>query len=111
MFNRERVGSVDGPEDKIYGWAEIPNASKPGELVVHLQTTHFGAPYWVFKLGPETYGPDGLYEYSIVSDPFLVSRDSRGGLLHNHLYEIPPLHVALPMNPTARVPQEVLTFP
>jgi hypothetical protein len=49
---------------------QIPDASKPGELVVHLQTTHFGAPYWVFALGPETYGPDGLYEYSIVSDPF-----------------------------------------
>lgn len=72
MLNRERIGSVDGPEDQIFGWAEIKDASKPGELVVHLQTVHFGAPYWVFKLGPETYGPDGLYQYSIVSDPFQV---------------------------------------
>ena len=72
MLNRERIGSIDGPEDRIYGWAEIKDPKKPGELVVHLQTVQFGAPYWVFKLGPETYGPDGLYQYSIVSDPFQV---------------------------------------
>jgi hypothetical protein len=49
---------------------QIPDASKPGEIVVHLQTVQFGAPYWIFALGPETYGPQGLYQYSIVSDPF-----------------------------------------
>jgi lipocalin len=49
---------------------QVPDAKKPGELIVHLQTVNFGAPYWVFQLGPENYGPDGQYAYSIVSDPF-----------------------------------------
>jgi lipocalin len=55
------------------GWAEIPDAKKPGELVVHLVGVPVPAPYWIFKLGPETYGPDGLYEYAVVSSELQVS--------------------------------------
>ena len=31
------------------------------------------APYWVFKLGPETYGVEGQYEYAVVSSELQVS--------------------------------------
>ena len=63
--NRERNDNTTGPERRILGWASTPDASKPGELQVHLQTTHFGAPYWVYALGPIV---NGLYDYSVVSD-------------------------------------------
>jgi lipocalin len=68
VLNRERQYSVDGPERQIYGWAEQDNGTAAGELTVHLQTTNFPAPYWIFELGPQTYN-DSLYTYSIVSDP------------------------------------------
>jgi hypothetical protein len=32
-----------------------------------------GAPYWVFGLGPATFGASGLYEYALVSDYFNLS--------------------------------------
>jgi lipocalin len=68
VLNRERQYGVDGPEREIYGWAAAEgNAS--GQLTVHLQNTgNFGAPYWIYELGP-TGAADGLYRYSIVSDP------------------------------------------
>lgn len=66
--NRERVGSVEGPVRRILGWANTANMSYPGELTVHLQTTSFPAPYWIYELGPATYN-GSLYEYSVVSDP------------------------------------------
>ena len=68
VLNRERQYSITGPERDIYGWADVSNASQPAELTVHLQTTNFPAPYWVFQLGPDTH--EGYkYEYAIVSDP------------------------------------------
>jgi apolipoprotein D and lipocalin family protein len=70
VWNRERQYSVTGPEREIFGWASIDNSSKPGELTVHLQTTEFPAPYWVFQLGPVI---QEKYEYSIVSDPFKLT--------------------------------------
>ena len=66
VLNRERQYGVDGPEREIFGWAA--ESAVPGQLTVHLQTTGFGAPYWIYELGPQTYN-DSLYEYSIVSDP------------------------------------------
>ena len=70
VWNRERQYAVDGPERQIFGWAaQDNNSTEPGQLTVHLQTTGFGAPYWVYELGPATYN-GSLYEYSIVSDPF-----------------------------------------
>ena len=70
VLNRERQYNVTGPERQIYGWAEAEDASKPGELTVHLQTTAFGAPYWIYQLGPVV---KDQYEYSIVSDPFKLT--------------------------------------
>ncbi len=40
-----------------------------------------GGDYWIVQLGPETYGPEGLYQYSIVSDPsgeslFVLARNA-----------------------------------
>lgn len=72
ILNRERQYSVDGPERVIYGWAAADNSANPGQLTVNLQTTEFPAPYWIYKLGPETYN-GSLYEYSIVSDPFKLT--------------------------------------
>ena len=89
VLNRERQYSVDGPERVIYGWAQQDNGTAAGELTVHLQTTNFPAPYWIFELGPlvepnstrgkaigqiwpmdpQTYN-NSFYTYSIVSDPF-----------------------------------------
>jgi lipocalin len=66
VLNRERQYNVTGPERQIYGWADVEDPSKPGQLTVHLQTTEFPAPYWVYQLGPVI---DDQYEYSIVSDP------------------------------------------
>ena len=70
VHNRERQYNVTGPERQIFGWASAEDASKPGELTVHLQTTEFGAPYWVYQLGPVE---KDQYEYSIVSDPFKLT--------------------------------------
>ena len=66
VLNRERQYSVTGPKRQIYGWADVEDPSKPGELTVHLQTTGFPAPYWIYQLGPVI---NDQYEYSIVSDP------------------------------------------
>jgi lipocalin len=72
VLNRERQFAPDGPERPIYGWAATPNASEPGQLVVHLETTNFPAPYWVYELGPATYN-GSMYEYAVVSDPFKLT--------------------------------------
>jgi apolipoprotein D and lipocalin family protein len=66
VWNRERQYNVTGPERQIFGWATAENSAMPGELTVHLQTTGFGAPYWVYQLGPVE---NNEYQYSIVSDP------------------------------------------
>ena len=70
VLNRERQYGVDGPEREIYGWAAAASnaTGEEGQLTVHLDRTGFGAPYWIYELGPVTEA-DGLYRYSIVSDP------------------------------------------
>lgn len=71
VWNRERQYSVTGPERQIFGWAMAVNSSAPGELTVHLQATGgFGAPYWIYDLGPVE---NGMYTYSVVSDPFRLT--------------------------------------
>ncbi len=79
VWNRERQYNTTGPERQIFGWAETADPTKPGELTVHLQTTGFGAPYWVYQLGPVEHEQ---YQYSIVSDPlkftlFVLARNVR----------------------------------
>jgi lipocalin len=70
VWNRERQFNTSGPERQIFGWASVDDPSQPGELTVHLETTEFPAPYWVYQLGPIV---DGKYDYSIVSDPLKLS--------------------------------------
>lgn len=70
VWNRERQYNSTGPERQIFGWATAEDSAKPGELTVHLQTTGFGAPYWVYQLGPVE---KDQYQYSIVSDPLKLT--------------------------------------
>jgi lipocalin len=70
VLNRERQYNGTGPEREIYGWADVADATKPGELTVHLQTTEFPAPYWVYQLGPVV---KDQYEYAVVSDPLKLT--------------------------------------
>ncbi len=70
VYNRERQYNTTGPERQIFGWAETVDPAKPGELTVHLQTTGFGAPYWIYELGPVEKEE---YQYSIVSDPLKLT--------------------------------------
>jgi len=37
VLNRERQYNISGPERRVLGWADLANASEPGELTVHLQ--------------------------------------------------------------------------
>ena len=68
VLNMERQYSIGGPVRRVLGWAQQDGGG--GELTVHLQTANFPAPYWIFELGPES---DGLYQYSVVSDPFKLT--------------------------------------
>lgn len=71
VFNQMRISSYDGELSTIQGYATIPDPSEPGQLSVKLgDNSFYGAPYWIVKLGPETYGEEGLYQYSVVTDPF-----------------------------------------
>lgn len=40
---------------------------------MYLQGVPFGFAYWVVSVGPATYGPAGLYQYAVVSDPLQLS--------------------------------------
>jgi apolipoprotein D and lipocalin family protein len=70
VWNRERQFNTSGPERQIFGWASAEDPAKPGELTVHLETTGFPAPYWVYQLGPVV---NDQYQYSIVSDPLKLT--------------------------------------
>lgn len=72
VHNVARKGDINGPPSDIDGWAQAENQTAPAALTVHLQGVPVPAPYWIVLLGePET--PDGVYTYSIVSDPFELS--------------------------------------
>lgn len=68
--------------EQIFGYAYYSSSNPnpklfPGQLTVHLDGVPHNAPYWVYNLGPEY---NGLYEWSIVSDPtkmslFVLARD------------------------------------
>jgi lipocalin len=71
VANLERQYSIDGPVRRVLGWAaQDGGGTAAGELTVHLQTVEFGAPYWIFELGPVI---GGEYQYSVVSDPFKLT--------------------------------------
>jgi len=80
--NRQTDGAVNGPFNGILGWASFNNrtglGTADGSLSVYLQLPApapqgIAAPYDVILLGPATYGPYGLYQYAVVSDPFELS--------------------------------------
>lgn len=86
--NRDRLVSVSGAQNGILGWGGFNRTGLgtiTGSLTVNLQIPKsrgppFPAPYDIILLGPPTYGPLGLYEYSVVSDPlgltlFVLARD------------------------------------
>lgn len=69
VVNSGNYESPLGNLSQVYGWAAQGDPSKPGQLTVHLNTgkggSDFGAPYWVYKLGPIV---NTQYQYSVVSD-------------------------------------------
>jgi len=78
VLNSDRLESATGPLDVIHGYAV--KSDTVGQLTVHLETVPVPAPYWVIKLGPPTFGPEGLYQYSVVTDNlkatlFVLARD------------------------------------
>ncbi|PFX27676.1 Apolipoprotein D [Stylophora pistillata] len=80
VLNSERLRTPTGEGKNITGYAYIPDPKEPGKLKVHLGGTPVDAPYWVVKLGPPTFGAEGLYQYSVVTDNlqitlFVLARD------------------------------------
>lgn len=41
----------------------------PGQLKVSLSGVPVDGDYWLAGLGPQTFGPEGLYEWAIVTGP------------------------------------------
>jgi lipocalin len=68
VHNYQTTGSPTTGVATIDGYADVPNLEKPGQLQVFFDTSPVGAPYWVLDLGPVNEA--GMYDYSIVSDPF-----------------------------------------
>jgi lipocalin len=66
--NAQRVGGPGGKPDALTGYADRPDPKVEGKLVVHLSGVPHGGSYWVVLLGPDTYGPNRLYQYSVVTD-------------------------------------------
>lgn len=78
VLNAMRLVRPNGAPNNITGIA-IPS-DRPGVFQVQLQGVPFRGNYWVYKLGPETFGSDNLYEYAVVSEPtylnlFVLVRD------------------------------------
>jgi lipocalin len=44
VHNSAKIGSPQGADDEIYGWAQAEDASQPAKLTVHLQGVPYGAP-------------------------------------------------------------------
>mmetsp|Transcript_6308 Transcript_6308/g.9524 ORF Transcript_6308/g.9524 Transcript_6308/m.9524 type:complete len:204 (+) Transcript_6308:57-668(+) len=69
VHNYQTTGSPTEGVSTIDGTATVPNPDEPGQLSVQFDSvSSTGAPYWVLALGP--INEDGLYDWSIVSDPF-----------------------------------------
>eukprot|EP00286_Rhodomonas_abbreviata_P006626 CAMPEP_0181320344 /NCGR_PEP_ID=MMETSP1101-20121128/18073_1 /TAXON_ID=46948 /ORGANISM="Rhodomonas abbreviata, Strain Caron Lab Isolate" /LENGTH=206 /DNA_ID=CAMNT_0023428041 /DNA_START=19 /DNA_END=639 /DNA_ORIENTATION=+ len=69
VHNYQTTGSPTDGMSTIDGYATVPDPSEPGQLAVTFPSEgNVAAPYWVLDLGP--INEDGLYDWSIVSDPF-----------------------------------------
>ncbi|CAN0471194.1 unnamed protein product, partial [Hapterophycus canaliculatus] len=42
--------------------------TEPGQFKLSLPGMRRDGDYWIVGLGPATFGPDGLYEWALVSD-------------------------------------------
>ncbi|XP_022787189.1 temperature-induced lipocalin-1-like [Stylophora pistillata] len=80
VLNRGRLYTPTGEESSITGYAYMTDPKEPGKLTLHLDGVPFLGSYWVVKLGPPTFGVEGLYQYSVVTDStqimlFVLTRD------------------------------------
>eukprot|EP00904_Undaria_pinnatifida_P005937 jgi/Undpi1/2473/HiC_scaffold_13.g05852.m1 len=80
VINSDREHIPTGELNTISGYAYGVDPSEPGQLKVHLGQVPVDGDYWVVGLGPATFGPDGAYEWAIVSGPeaeslFILVRD------------------------------------
>ena len=62
---------LKGVVTTIDGYAYQPDASKPGQLKLHIDSVPVDGPYYILSLGPINAG--GLYDWAVVSDPFGLS--------------------------------------
>ncbi|XP_002158533.3 outer membrane lipoprotein Blc [Hydra vulgaris] len=71
VVNAGRLKTPTGLGSNITGTATVLDANHPGALRVTFPGTPNlpGANYLIVKLGPTTFGNDGLYEYSVVTTP------------------------------------------
>lgn len=66
VHNYATLKSPTGQVSTIDGYAYLPDATKPGQLLVHFDTgAPFDAAYWVISLGPIV---NGQYDYAVVTD-------------------------------------------
>ncbi|XP_071797459.1 apolipoprotein D-like [Asterias amurensis] len=89
VFNRYKTR--EGIEDKINGYAFIPDPREPGRLRVKLDGVPVESPYWIVKLGPIV---NNEYTYAVVSDDralalFMLVRDVKNyyALYDNEILE------------------------
>lgn len=80
VINSSREPDPTGELNTISGYAYGVDECEPGQLKVHLGQVPFDGDYWIVGLGPASFGPDGLYEWAIVSGPeaetlFILVRD------------------------------------
>jgi apolipoprotein D and lipocalin family protein len=82
VHNYAKVGSPNGTDYVIDGYAYNTDPNEPGKLKVHFDSDNaapFDAPYWVLMLGP--INAENQYDWSIVSDNvsrflFVLARDT-----------------------------------
>ncbi|XP_023933028.1 uncharacterized protein LOC106181948, partial [Lingula anatina] len=71
VFNAQRTKTPTGEAHTIRGFAYT--TEEPGKLAVKLDGVPVKAPYWIIKLGPQTFSTNGQYEYAVVTDNFRVT--------------------------------------
>lgn len=69
VHNYAKIGTPNGSDYTIDGYAYVVDYNSPGQLKVHFDSADASivdAPYWILALGP--VNDDNLYDWSIVSD-------------------------------------------
>jgi len=80
VLNMMHSGSPLGTAGTISGFVYPPDLTNPGKLKLQLSFIPSQGDYWILKLGPESFGTNGAYEYSVISGPnfdrlFVLARD------------------------------------